>query len=133
MKKFSSLLVVIMCLLSLFLAGCSKADNATLLTLDEKYNYIASKYDEIFVGSRFLPTYKSDNLMNAINSSNTDYNVLKADNSFENYTNRGLYGILMESINSTYLNSNASSVIKNNEVTEKKYKKYLHFGFFWIN
>ena len=55
MKKFSSLLVVFMCLISLFLAGCSKADNATLISIDNKYNYIVTKQDKIFVGSRFLP------------------------------------------------------------------------------
>lgn len=128
MKKFSSLLVVFMCFITLFLAGCSKADNATLLSIDAKYNYIANKQDKIFVGSRFLPTYNSDNLINAINSSINDYNVLKTDSSIENFTNRGLYGILMESVNSTYLNSNASSVIQNNEITQKKYKKAMYLA-----
>lgn len=128
MKKFSTLLVVLMCLISLVLVGCTKADNATLTSISNKYNYIAQKQDEIFVGSRFMPTYKSDNLNNMINSENENYNVLKTDSSLDNYLNRGAYGILMEGINSTYLNSNASSVIQNNEITDKKYKKAMYLA-----
>ena len=128
MKKFSSLLVIFVCLISLVLAGCTKADNTTLTGISEKYNYIAQINDEIFIGSRFMPTYKSDNLNNIINSSNENYSILKSDSSLENYSNRGAYGILMEGINSTFLNSNASSVIQNNEITEKKYKKAMYLA-----
>jgi len=110
------------------LVGCSYADNATLISITEKYNYISSKYDEIFAGSRFMPSYKSDNLNYMINSEDINYNILKTDNSFEIYDARGEYGILMEGVNSTYLNSNASSVLANNEVTEKKYKKNMYIS-----
>jgi len=128
MKKFSSLIIVFICLISLVLVGCSYADNATLISITEKYNYISSKYDEIFAGSRFMPSYKSDNLNYMINSEDINYNILKTDNSFEIYDARGEYGILMEGVNSTYLNSNASSVLANNEVTEKKYKKNMYIS-----
>lgn len=128
MKKFSAIVVVFICIISLFLAGCSKADNATLVSISDKYSYIAGKYDELFLGNRFIIDYNSDNLSNLINSSNENYNVLKTDDSLEDYTSRGAYGILMEGVNSTYLNSNASSVLANNEKTEKKYKKAMYLS-----
>ena len=128
MKKFNSLIIALICLISLFLVGCSYADNATLLSLTEKYNYIATKYDEFFVGSRFIPSYQSDNLIVMINSDNKNYNILKTNNTLGNYTLRGAYGILMEGVNSTYLNSNASSVLANNELTKKEYKKEMYLS-----
>jgi len=128
MKKFSSLLIVFVCIISVFLVGCTKADNATLLGITEKYNYIATNQNKIFDGSKFDPSYNSDNLESIINSNNKDYSVLKTDDLQETFTNRGLYGILMQGVNSTYLNSNAASVIQNNEITDKKYKKNMYLA-----
>ncbi|MBE5745786.1 MAG: hypothetical protein E7359_00655 [Clostridiales bacterium] len=127
MKKISGILFAIVCMFSIVFSGCTYADNATLLSIYEKYSYISNKNEEFFNGQRFIPEYSSDNLLAAIYSENEDYIVLKTDNLDSVFTDRGLYGILMQSVNSTYCStSNALHVVTNNDLTEKQYKKSMY-------
>lgn len=129
MKKISTILLAFICVLSFCLVGCTYADNATLLSIEEKYSFITSDYEDFFNGDSFLPTYNSDKLLNVIHSSNEDYSVLKTNANDSVFTNRGQYGILMQSVNSTYLSmSNAMQVISNNKVINKQYKKQMYIS-----
>lgn len=131
MKKISTILVsLIICFVSILCCGCTYADNASLLSIKDKYNYIANKNENFFNGDRFIPVYNSDKLNNVIlNSEFEEYTVLKTDNLDTTFTNRGAYGILMQAVNSTYCSmNNAFSIISNNEITEKKYKKNMYLA-----
>ena len=122
MKKFSGLILSFVCILTIILTGCTYADNATLLSIKEKYNYITTNNEEIFYGSELHLTYNSEDLLFLINSDNENYNILKTNSSISDYTTSGGYGLLMHCVNSTNLSNNALSIISNNAITDKKYK-----------
>lgn len=129
MNKIKNVLIILICVITLGVFGCSYADNATLVRIADKYNYITNNYqDNLFLGKRLLPSYTSNNLITVIYSNNENYNVLKTNAYLGNYSLRGEYGILMEGVNFTYLNSNAQAIVSNNEITEKKYKKGMYLS-----
>lgn len=132
MKQFSKVFLSLLCLvfLSFSFAGCTKAENAKLIDISDKYTQIYKSYDkdngQIFYGSSFNPSYTT-NLSLIISTDTTGvYNVLNSSTSTENFSGRGAYAILMQSVNSTYLNNNALTILKNNDLTEKKYKKAMY-------
>lgn len=122
MKKISSIILSILCLVVLFFSGCTYADNATLLSIQEKYNEITSKNGEIFNGDYMFITYSPNITLLSLDSNYPLYYNLRTSESVENC---GAYGVLMQAINSTYLRNGALSIISNNEITKKAYKKNM--------
>jgi len=128
MKKLSLVFISCLCLVVLFFAGCTYADNATLFSISDKYSNIVKNNEKIFDGQSFRPTYDSVSLNLIINSDNENFNILKTSTNRADYSANGAYGLLMSAINSTYLTNNALAILTNNEITEKQYKKAMYEG-----
>ncbi|MGN1208217.1 MAG: hypothetical protein ACI4TI_01990 [Christensenellales bacterium] len=126
MKKFSGLVLSFLMLLVVCFSGCTYADKATLLTIQEKYNYISSKNQNIFVGDEFNPMYDSEKMLLAINDSELkEFSLLKSDTDRQNFENCNVYGLLFRAINSSYL-TNDVLTITNDATTRKEYKKNMY-------
>lgn len=129
MKKISQIILSILCLLtiSFSFAGCTNSTNARLIDISNKYDKLGKNYTTIFQGNSFNPTYQSFDLASLINStSDINYSVLTSNSSQTNFDNRGAFAILMQSVNSTYLNNNALQILSNNKITNQKYKKAMY-------
>lgn len=133
MKKFSGLILAILCVLVVCFSGCTYADNATLISIGTKYEGIYRNNETIFNGNRLNPSYSSGSLSLVINSENNKYNILKSENNVSNYENYGTYGVLMQSANTTYLSNNALSILSNNDKTNKEYKKQMYLALDSLN
>lgn len=126
MKKFSTLVLSFLVLIVAVLSGCTHADNATLLSIQEKYNYISLNNENVFVGDVFNPNYQSEKLTLAISDDDlTDFNNLLSSDDRMSFDSLGVYGILYRGINSTYLTNDVLSVT-NNAQTRKEYKKNMY-------
>lgn len=128
MKKFSAVFLSLVLLLVGFISGCTKADNATLISVKEKYDYIISNNEEIFDENTnlFNPQYNVSGLQEAINNGATiDLKNLKSHSDLRNLDGNNAYGILYRAINSTFFSTDAFNVA-NNKLTEKQYKKNMY-------
>ena len=129
MKKFSSILVCFMLMLVVLLGGCSKADNASLLDIRQKYSDISSNFDGLFVGDAFNPSY-CDQMLNATKSAETGkFYYLKSDNDEYSFDNRNVYGLLFRSTNSTFMTCESTFKINAyNNLANKQNKKNMYLS-----
>ena len=145
MKKFSGLCLSFMFLIIFLLSGCTNADNAKLVNILDKYNSIGSNNSEVFCTSTisssgrevtawlFNPTYNSEKLRYLIESSSDErYCTLNSSatiSSDSNFLGFGSYGILMQAVNVTFVTcKNIFSIIENDEIVEKQYKKNMYIA-----
>lgn len=131
MKKISAILLSFLSFIVFLVSGCTYADNATLLKIKEKYDSLSKNNTELFYGSKFYVSYpKCTNLQNLITyDSLPEYYNLKLDLSISDYSNRGAYGVLMQAVNTTFLNNSAALEFSdNNKKTSKQYKKAMYLA-----
>ena len=128
MKKFSVTVLSLLILMIVFVSGCTKADNATLVSVQEKFSYISSNNEEIFVGDLFNPSYNDAKLQATINDpAFKQYNNLKSVGDMHDFLNNNSYGLLYRAVSSTSLYNRALNVT-NNEITDKEYKKNMYIA-----
>lgn len=126
MKKFSVTILSLLILMIVFVGGCTKADNATLVSIQEKFSYISSNNEEIFVGDLFNPSYNDSKLQATINDPEFEkYYNLKSVSDMHDFVNNSSYGLLYRAVSSTSLYNRALN-ITNNEITDKEYKKNMY-------
>lgn len=127
MKKFSSILACFVLFAVFLFAGCSKADNASLMDIRQKYNDISSSFDTLFVGDAFNPVY-CDQMLNATKSTETGkFGYLQSDNDEYSFNNRNVYGVLFRATNSTFMTcENSFKINAYNKLANKQNKKYMY-------
>ena len=128
MKKFRVTVLSLLILMIMFVSGCTKADNATLVSIQEKYSYISSVNEEIFVEGLFNPSYNDSKLQATINDTEFEkYYNLKSVGDMHDFVNNSSYGLLYRAVSSTSLYNRALN-ITNNEITDKTYKKDMYIA-----
>lgn len=128
MKKFSGIVLSFLLLIVFFVSGCTYADKATLVSINDKYQFICSKnQDNLFVGDDFNPVYKSGSLSSAINDNIGAFGYLKSTSDRENVVMDNIYGLLYRAVNSTYFSTDALKITYD-KMTEKKYKKSMYIA-----
>ena len=110
MKKFSSLVLIFVCLISVCLFGCG---GLNLTQIEDKYKNLVNNNEEIFVNNSFAPVYYR-NLLAAVNS--VDHFKVLA----------GEYQILASGISSTIKYNNAFKVQENNGKVNYNYKEEMN-------
>lgn len=130
MKKFSAIFLSLMLIIVGLVSGCTKADNATLVGIQNKYDYIVSINEEIFSADTklFNPIYQESKLVEAINDNAfEDFNCLKSNEISQDYVSNNIYGVLYRGLNSTFLYTKALT-ITNDKNVDKKYKKNMYIA-----
>jgi len=132
MRKLSSIILslVLVCVL---LCGCTYADNAKLMNIEQKYKNITLKYETLYEGNYLLPTYDGDKLTGVIYSSTPSteeerlFTLLKASTTVNDFTNNSNYGLLTYAVNSVYTNNNSTlSSTANDEKVSQKTKTKMY-------
>lgn len=135
MKKFSgvvlSLLLIIVCTF-----GCTYADNATLSTINTKYENLVeneSYKNSIFKGKYLTLSYEGK-INSAITTTSTSlddnsrkFTLLKASTNVEDYENCSHYGLLCYAVNFVYLNNLSTlNSVANDKKVPKEIKKEMY-------
>ena len=131
MRKLSSIILSLVLVCAL-LCGCTYADNAKLMNIEQKYQSITLKYDSLYEGKYLLPSYESDKMIDVVYSTPSTeeerlFTLLKASTTVNDFTNNSNYGLLTYAVNSVYTNNyiTLSSKANDEKVAQKtKTKMY---------
>ena len=131
MRKLSSIILsfVLVCAL---LCGCTYADNAKLMNIEQKYQSITMKYDSLYEGNYLLPTYESAKMIEVVElepltEEERLFTLLKTSTTVNDFTNNSNYGLLTYAVNSVYTNNNTTLSSKaNDEKVSQKTKTKMY-------
>lgn len=128
MKKFSGVVLSLLFVI-IFSFGCTYADNATLTTINSKYDDIVNNENyknSIFKGKYLTLSYEGkilsaiNNTSETIDDNSKKFTLLKTATNVEDYENCSHYGLLCYAVNFVYLNNyqTLNSVANNNKVPQ---------------